>query len=224
MELGDTAVSDLSRNSISFRTRILTQEVLAKMAYILDQTMWSFYEKKIRYSLAATERKHADRQVYFPIVLKQTELIPKLGCAGMKDLNIKYPKVFSYLDSIQPYYKGYEWLAVFKKFANERHIRLSRQERVEQKYLVLEHGGERHKLWSAAQVGSAGLSVGGKRIHPNQLLSYDSEHIMTDPEIKIEKKKSVTLVFAGTKIDAIGLCHTSVIEGRTMISQFLSLC
>jgi hypothetical protein len=224
MELQHAADSDKLSKDISFRTRILTQEVLAKMRYILDQTMYSFYEKNIMPLLTKKEREVAERQVYFPIVSKRADLKAALGKGMMANLDTKHPKIYSYLDSVQQYNKQYKWMADFRKFSNERHIRLSRQERVERKYLLMKHGGEQHTLWAIAEVGSVGLSIGGKKIHPNQRISYDSEHIKADPEIRIEKKKSITFVFAGTQIDAIGLCHIAVVEGRSIISQFLSLC
>ena len=97
-ELDECSNIDLKSKTISYKTRNITQEILVKIRYILDQVMYSFFEKEIAPNLSDEEKKKA--KVYFPLVSKKCDLKSVLGRAMIKKLDTTHPKVFSYLESI----------------------------------------------------------------------------------------------------------------------------
>ena len=116
-ELKASCKKDLENKSISDDTKNLTPEILQKMRGLLDQSLYSFFEKNIAPKLSENEKGKA--RIYFPITAKKENLKSILGWGKMTNLETDYPKVFNFLDSIQPYNKGYEWLGEFNEFARQ---------------------------------------------------------------------------------------------------------
>ncbi len=221
-ELEDSAKDDLNTKTISEKTRNLTQEVLVKMRSVFDQTMRRFYEIHIESTLSSSEKKKA--RIYFPIVPKQSDLLPFLGRGMMKDLDKTHGDIYSLLDSVQPYQPGYEWMEYFKKYANERHIQLTPQKRVESKRLVLGGDKARISLGEGAKITlgkGASITIGGKRILGGQTISTESKMIKGDPGIA-KMERWVSFTFENSKINSLNLCKTVVVEGRKIVSDLLS--
>lgn len=221
-ELEDSAKEDLTQKNVSEKTRNLTQEILVKMRTVFDQTMRKFYELHIEPTLSSSDKKRA--RVYFPIVPKQIDLLPFLGRGMMKELDITHSAVYNLLDSVQPYKPGYEWMTHFKVYANERHIRLTPQKRVESKRLVLGGDTANISIGEGAKIvlgRGASIRIGGKRISGGQSISTKSKTVRGDPGIaKLERWISFT--FEETGINSINLCKTVVIEGKKIVTEFLS--
>lgn len=221
-ELEDSAKEDLNTKKVSEKTRNLTQEILVKMRSVLDQTMRRFYEIHIEPALSSSEKKKA--RIYFPIVPKQSDLLPFLGRGMMKDLDKTYSDIYSLLDSVQPYQPGYEWMAYFKKYANERHIRLTPQKRVQSKRLVLGDSKTRIILGEGTKIilgKGTSIRVGSKRILGGQTISTESTMIKGDPGIA-QMERWVSFTFENSKINSLNLCKTVVGEGRKIVSDLLS--
>lgn len=222
-ELERSANKDLNTKKVSEKTRNLTQEILVKMRSVLDQTMRIFYEIQIEPALSSSGKKKA--RVYFPIVPKQSDLLPFLGRGMMKDLHKTHSDIYSLLDSVQPYQSGYEWMEHFKKYSNERHIRLTPQKRIESKRLVLGGDKARISIGEGAKITlgkGASISIGGKRIFGGQTISTESKMIVGDPGIA-KMEKWVSFNFEKSNINSLSLCKTVVVEGSKIISELLSI-
>ena len=221
-ELEGSAKEDLNKKKVSEKTRNLTQEILVKMRSVLDQTMRRFYEIHVEPTLSSSEKKKV--KIYFPIVPKQNDLLPFLGRGMMKDLDKTHSDIYSLLDSVQPYQPGYEWMAYFKIYANERHIRLTPQKRVESKRLVLGDDKARISLGEGAKIilgKGASIRVGSKRILGGQTISTGSKTIKGDPGIA-KMERWVSFTFENSKINSLHLCNAVVVEGRKIVSDLLS--
>jgi len=167
-ELDESSNSDLKSHMISDKTRNLTQEILVKIRSILDQALYHFFEKEIAPNLNEKDKKNA--KVYFPLVSKLNDLKSSLGRAKMKDLDLTHPRMFSFLESVQPYHKNYIWLNELSKYANEKHIRLTPQKRVEVKRITVSRGKGSVSWGPGVRFGS-GISVMGCSCKP-----INSEH------------------------------------------------
>ncbi len=104
-DLETSAQNDLTQQDVSDRTRNLTQEILAKVRMLFDQSMHAFFEKEYLPKLSAPESEKA--KVYFLMLSSKSDLKSTLGRGKMKDLETTNPKAFAYLESVQPYYTGY---------------------------------------------------------------------------------------------------------------------
>lgn len=221
-ELEASVKVDLNSKGVSEKTRNLTQEILVKMRSVFDQTMRKFYEIEIKPALSKSEIKKA--RVYFPIVPKQSDLLPFLGRGMMKDLDKTHSDVYSLLDSVQPYQTRYAWMEHFKKYANERHIRLTPQKRVESKRLVIGDEKTKISIGEGAKIvlgRGASIRVGGKRIFGGQTISTDSKEIRGDPGIA-RMELWVNFLFENSTINSLNLCKTVAVEGRKIVTDFLS--
>ena len=140
----------------------------------------------------------------------------------MKDLETTYPKVFAYIESVQPYNIGYEWLGHLTKFSNERHIKLTPQKESEQSTLTIEHGDVSMTLGENASfiIGDGNISMNGKSIRGNQSIDINSTKIFGDPVLKAKKERWVSFCLADTDIDAINLCKIAITEGRRIKPRF----
>lgn len=221
-ELEASLKVDLYSKRVSEKTKNITQEILVKMRSVFDQTMRIFFEIKIEPTLSESDKKKA--RVYFPIVPKQNDLLPFLGRGLMKDLDKTHSDVYSLLNSVQPYQKRYAWMEHFKKYSNERHIRLTPQKRVESKRLVIGDKKTKIIVGEGAKLvlgKGASIQVGDKRILGGQTISTDSKKIRGDPGIT-RMEIWVSFYFENSTINSLNLCKTVVVEGGKIVIDFLS--
>lgn len=223
-ELKACAKKDLAKKAVSTKTRNLTQEILVKMRSVFDQSMYQFFDKKISPTLTKKEKDNA--RVYFPLVSKKGDLKSVLGRSMIKDLDSTNPKIFNFLDSIQPYNKDYEWLKHFSKFANEKHIRLTPQKKKETKSIFVGKRGTGFRITGNAYIDmgpNTSMSIGGKKIEGGQRISPDSDFIRGDPDLDVKKEKWVSFTLANSKVNAVNLCESIVNKGEKIIHDFFKL-
>lgn len=212
-ELENSCKSDLISRSISEKTKNLTQEILVKLRSSLDQAMYKFFEKKMLPRLNISPKNN---KVYFPIVPKKSDLNASLGRSGIKDLNINYPKVFSFLESIQPDSEQYSWLGLLSKYANEKHIRLTPQKIIETKRrIVTNNSGS--VSWGEGVTFGEGVSVMGAQMNPITQNIEPTEGIESRDEIWI------SFLIEDSNINSLALCNKSTNEVEKIINTFFSL-
>jgi len=222
--LRESCNQDLQSHTISDKTKNLTQEILVKMRSVFDQSMYKFFNEKITPNLTADKKDKA--KVYFPIVLDKNSLKSTLGRGMMSDFEQNYPAVFNFLESVQPYADKYKWMEAFSNFANEKHIRLTPQKRVESKRLTISSGGASMSIGQGASISigsGASISLGGRRITGGQKIDADSNIIYGDPNLDIKKEIWVSFTLADTNINSLWLCEIVITEGEKIISDFFKL-
>lgn len=222
-ELKQSGNNDLLQQEISDKTKNLTQEVLVKMRSVFDQTMNSFYDNFIEPNLETNEKRP---NVYFPIVNNNNDLKPLLGRYRMKDLADTHPKIFNFIDSVQPYNSQYEWMKFFVTYSNDKHIRLTPQKRKETNRLTLGYGGASMSLGDGCSISlppGSSISMGGKTIYGGQQISPDSKFIRAESGMDIKKEKWIAFTLADSDVNSLGLCENVVHEGRNIINKFFQL-
>ncbi len=203
---------DLTKQDISNRTLNLTQEVLLKIRYLLDQAMYKFFEK--RYLPKLSEREAKSARVYFPIVSKKEDIKSVLGRAKMADLETDNPDFYKFIESVQPYSKNYEWLKRFSKFANEKHIRLTPQTK-EMARRVTVTRGKGSVSWGPGVTFGRGVSVMGVPIDPATQMPIPNKEV----ETKVEKW--VSFLFEDSDVNVLWLCRKSVEDGQKIVKKLL---
>jgi len=213
-ELDKSSKSDLKSHNISDKTKNLTQEILVKIRSILDQTMYSFFEKKIAPNLSEEDKQRA--RIYFPLVSKLDDLKSVLGRAKMTDLEKTYPDIFSFLESVQPYNANYSWINHLSKYANEKHIRLTPQKRVEVKRTTVSRAGG-SVSWRQGVTFGNGVSIMGAPVNPI------TQNIEPTPGVESKTEVWVSFLFEDSDINALWLCNKSIEESEKIINNFFSL-
>jgi hypothetical protein len=148
-------------------------------------------------------------RLYFPIGSDQSSF-EGIMRKSYPDLSTNSPKVYSVLESIQPYKKSENiWLSSFNRINNEnKHEQLTPQKRTETTRVNVESNNGTSASWNPDMVkfGSGpGVSafVGGVRINPNTQLPEPSN----TQTVTIEKW--VDFQFEGTNISAVWLIKES---------------
>lgn len=213
-ELDESSKFDLRSHRISDKTKNLTQEILVKIRSVLDQTMYCFFEKKIAPNLSEDEKQKA--RIYFPLVSKSDDLKSVLGRAKMTNLDVSHPEIFSFLESVQPYNSNYEWINHLSKYANEKHIRLTPQKRVEVKRTTVSSAGG-SVSWGPGVTFGNGVSVMGARVNPI------TQNIEPTPGVESKTEVWVSFLFEDSDINALWLCNKSIEESEKIIKNFFSL-
>ena len=222
--LSDLEIScekDLSAKMVSEKTKNLTQEVLLKMKHVLDQTLYRFFEKHIAHKLSAREKSAA--RIYFPVVNKKEELKSVLGRGKMGSLQIDYPDVFNFLDSVQPYNNGFLWLRYLADFSREKHIRLTPQTKTKAKRMTVSKENISVSIplddpkFSIQQSKNCRVSIGGVPVR------FTNQGIVPlAPGLNTEITTWVSFQFEGTNINALWLCKETVNKGEKIIEQLFS--
>jgi len=213
-ELDSCAQEDLKNHTISDKTRNRTQEILVKIRSILDQVIYSFFEKEIAPNLTEDEKKKAI--VYFPLVTKEENFNSVLGRAMIRNLETTHPNVFSFLKSVQPYNEDYKWLGELSKYANEKHIRLSPQKRIEVKRTTVRSKGG-SVSWGSGVTFGKGVSIMGAPVDPV------TQNIVPTPGLESKTEIWVSFVFKDSKVNALWLCNKSIEGSEKIINDFYSL-
>ncbi len=216
-ELKISCERDLKSKSISDDTKNLTPEILLKMRNLLDQSLYGFFEKNIAPKLSEKDKDKDKARIYFPITAKKENLKSILGRGKMTNLETDHPKVFNFLDSIQPYNKGYEWLGEFNELAGQKHIKLLPQ-KMEKKVETI--------LGGAVKVTGKGVAMRGCKV---QGIPVDSEDINStplsqfDPRLSAERTIWVSFNFADTGTNILWLCEKAINDLEEIIKDFFKL-
>jgi len=211
-ELENACNADLQAKDVSGKTKNLSQEVLTKIRYLLDQSIYKFFEKHYLSNLFESDKKSA--KVYFPVVSKKEDLKSVLGRAKMGDLEISYKDFYKFIDSIQPYNQDYLWLKHLANYASEKHIRLTPQTKTETKRVTVSRGGG-SVSWGSGVTFGGGVSVMGVPIDPATQMPVPNNIA----ETKIENW--VSFLFEGSDVNVLWLCKKSVEDGEKIIKKVL---
>ena len=213
MELEASAQRDLNKQSVSEETKNLTQETLLKMIRLFDQGWRAIFSKFYEPFLVQDEARKI--KIYFPLVSKLSDLQATLGRCKMLDLEADHPEIYKWLESIQPYQDGQNWIALCKKYADESHIRLTPQTTTETKRVHISSGGG-SVSWGESVTFGSGVSVMGVPIDPRTQLPVPHDSVRT------EIQRWVSFLFEGTDINVLGLCKTAVQEGEKNLEKISS--
>jgi len=123
------------------------------------------------------------------------------------------PDLWSYLESIQPYHKDYEWLGHFNRLNNEnKHESLVEQTRTETKRVNVEfRGGGVSWNPDAVKFGS-GVPIGGVPVNPATQMP------VPHPSQTVEVLTWVDFRFGGINVSALALLK-NYLEGISEIAQ-----
>ncbi len=213
-ELDGSAQKDLENKVISDKTRNITQEILVKIRSILDQVMYSFFEKEIAPHITESEKKKA--RVYFPLVNKEENIDSVLGRAMIKNLSSTHPKIFHLLRSVQPYNEEYKWLNDLSRYANHKHIKLAPQKRVEEKRTTVS-SRLGSVSWNSGVTFGKGVAIFGAPIDPV------TQNIVPTQEVESKIEIWVSFVFEDSNINALWLCKNSIEGVEKIVSEFFDL-
>lgn len=142
-------------------------------------------------------------KVYFPIVEKEKNKTSFNGAIGnnLPGLEAANKAMFNYLESIQPYHSGNEWLADFATVViDNKHSQLTPQVRVEMPSLLIRHGGAGIRISGGGSmiIGLGGsVSIGGAKLTPGQKISANSEQVFGDQRLEVKKEIWVDFQFNG---------------------------
>ncbi len=208
--------TNLKEKSVSHKTRNLTQEILQKLRNILDQIMYQFFSKYIAPILSPEDRKKAERRVYFPIITdrdKFSKNFRKIKCTNFQTL---FPNVYSFLDSVQPYNKDFEWLEFFRDKSNERHLRLVGQVKIGETATTLGDGVV--KIKNRGTVILHNTTVKGVLVK-EKTINIDTPINTIDPKLN-PKRTWASIVFEDTEIDVLQFCKEVVLKVPKIILAF----
>jgi len=217
-ELKESCNRDLTSRTVSDKTRNQTQEILVKMGSVIDQTMRYFYSKKVAPKLTQTEKEKAKTKIYFPITSDKNSMKSILGRGNMADLEQDYPDIFKFLESIQPYNQGFEWMKQLSIFANERHIRLTPQKKIVEEKITVSKEGVGVASWTPKDVRfKSGASILGAPVDPA------TQDIRPIPGVTSKREIWVSFTLGDSGVNSLWLCETAINEGEKIISSFLKL-
>ena len=219
-ELEKACDNDLQEKNISGKTKNLSQEVLLKVRHLLDQAVYKFFEKHYLPNLSDSDKKSA--KVYFPIVSKKENLKSVLGIAKMTNLEIDYPDLYKFLDSVQPYNIEYSWLKLLSNFSTDKHKKLTPQIKKENKTMTAktEHISVTMPIdnpsFSVHQGEGVQISIGGVPV------KFTNQGIIPlAPGLQTEVVKWVSFLFEDSDINVVWLCKKSIEDGEKIIKKVL---
>jgi len=151
---------------------------------------------------------------YFPILSDRTQFEAQVD-RWYPGLRIASPKLWSYLESIQPYQPGREWLDKFNRLNNEnKHGDLLEQTRVETCEILTTSSGGTKVSWNPASVKfGPGVSIAGVPVDP--LTQMPVPH----PSMKVEQIMWVDFRFAELNVSALWLLKTAAAGIREMAAE-----
>jgi hypothetical protein len=154
-------------------------------------------------------------QFYFPILSDVASF--NAQCAKWyPSLQNSCPDLWAYLESIQPYHQGCEWLSHFNRLNNEnKHESLVEQTRTETKRIDVKFNGGRVNWNPDAVKFGPGVRIGGVPVNPSTQMP------VPDSSQKVEVIIWVDFRFDGIDVSALVLLKNSL-EGISEIAQCVS--
>lgn len=202
----------LRSGAVSQRARILTHEVMEKLSNCLDQAAHEAWTSLVAPGLTEADRKKC--RVYFPCAADEQMFRSTLGRARISHSNAAHAKLFSFLESIQPYKdKRYGWLLPLRTIANQKHVTLVPQRRLESRQVAVSRPGGGSVRWGSGVRFGPGVSVLGAPIDPTTQLPIPT------PGVNTEVKKLVAFVIEGFNINALGFVRDVLPKTRQLICE-----
>jgi len=151
---------------------------------------------------------------YFPILPDVTSFNGR--CANWyPGLQKSCPDLWTYLESIQPYHQGCEWLGHFNRINNEnKHENLVEQIRTETKRINVKFNSGQVSWDPAAVKFGPGVRIGGVPVNP--ITQMPIPH----PSQTVEVVTWVDFRFDGINVSAIALLKNSL-NGISKIAQYV---
>jgi hypothetical protein len=198
----------LRKKEISARLRVDVKHVLGNLRSALDYLACDIRE------IHCPNVNPKDR-FYFPILRDRSHFNANVR-QWFPGIDTTCVDLFNYLESVQPYKKGYEWLGEFNKINNEnKHDRLVSQEKHET------CGGGRITTpdvgsitWNKGVTFTKGVSLMGAPIDPATQMP------VPNPGQKVERIIWVDFRFEGTSISVLGLLK----KGQKGIKNIVDSC
>ena len=189
--------ASLQANEISTNLRISIKNFCENLRSVLD-----YLANEIREAHCSAAKP--SERFYFPIFSDRNQFESKTK-RWFPDLEKNRPDLWNYLEAIQPYHKGYEWLGYFNKLNNEnKHGDLVEQTRTERKEVrTISKTGT--QSWNPDSVSfGKGVYIDGVPIDPKtQLPVPDSNQTVT-------KITWVDFQFAGIGVSALKLLQQTL--------------
>jgi len=206
----------LRSGTVSQRAQILTHEVMEKLSNCLDQAAREAWSSVVESGLTETERKKC--RVYFPCAADEQTFRSTLGRARISQGDAAHTKLFRFLESVQPYKsKRYGWLLPLRAMANQKHVTLVPQRRLETRQVEVSSTGGGSVRWGSGVRFGPGVSVMGAPIDPTTQL------LVPTPGVKTEVKKLVAFVIEGFDINALGFVRDVLPKTRQLISDLRAI-
>lgn len=140
-------------------------------------------------------------KIYFPIVDKDKTSFEGAVGRNLPGLEAIDKAMFDYLEGVQPYHSGNEWLAEFATASSDnKHSQLTPQVRIETPSLSIRHGGAGIRIsgGGSIRIGNGGVvSIGGARLASGQTISANSEQVQGDPRLEVKREIWVDFQFDG---------------------------
>lgn len=151
---------------------------------------------------------------YFPILPDRAQFADRMK-EWFHDLEKSSPKIWSYLESIQPYSGvNTQWLGLFNRLNNEnKHDALVHQDRVETEEIRVTSDGGSRVSWNPSSVTfGRGVFIGGVPVDPHTQLPVPHS------SQKVERITWVDFRFDGINISALSLLKEAL-DGTVSISD-----
>lgn len=145
----------LTAQAVSQELKIDIKNLCGNLRSVLD-----YFAADVR-EVACPSANTKDR-FYFPVLPGQADFIAQTS-TWFPGLKSTYPRVCSFLESVQPYQAGWEWLGQFNRVNNDnKHGDLVEQTRVETPRAVVTSPGGSAVSWDPRAVSfGSGVYVGG---------------------------------------------------------------
>jgi|SRR5712671_3444531 len=187
----------LHAKSIDTAMRIDIKNLCENLRSALD-----YLAHEVRESFCQQAR--GDAKFYFPILPDKATFDVRVD-QWYPGLRSAAPSVVAYLEAVQPYQKGFEWLGYLNKVNNEnKHGDLVEQIRSETLETRVTGQGGGQVSWGPGVTFGSGVSVMGVPIDPRTQLPVPS------PAVKVERITWVDFQFAEIRISALALLKESV--------------
>lgn len=186
----------LRAQTIAPKLRIDIKNLLGNLRSVLD-----YLAQDIRESFCPPAKPK--ERFYFPILPDKATFDSQLD-QWLPGLRAASPDLTAYLETIQPYLSGKEWLGHFNTVNNEsKHNHLVEQTRTEYAQTRVTGAGGGQVTWLSGVTFGLGVSVMGVPIDPRTQLP------VPDPSIRVERITWVDFRLAGIDVSALFLLKAS---------------
>ena len=145
------------------------------------------------------------KRFYFPILPDRKQFEARVE-EWFPGLRTAAPDLWGYLESIQPYHEGNEWLGQFNRVNKEnKHGSLVEQTRTETPRVSVETRSGSNVSWDPGAVTfGSGVSIGGVPVDPSTQMP------VPHPSQKVTRAIWVDFLFEDIRVSAIGLLRSSI--------------
>ena len=199
-------VESLQALSISSELRIDIKNLFGNLRSALDYLAKDIHEKYC-------PNANPNARFYFPILPSAPQFQGQMN-NWFPRLNVGCADLWKYLESIQPYNPGAEWLGKFNRVNNEnKHESLVEQTRIETQRVNVSFGGGSVSWDSGAVQFGPGVYIGGVPVDTRTQMP--TPH----PSQKVDKVTWVDFRFDGIDESAITLMEQSLLGIKTIVTS-----